>query len=39
MMGTMIEEMIEMRFAPPKITNAVIVIKTMPSATAVPLLA
>ena len=38
-MGTRMDEIMLMRFDPPKITNAVITISTMPNATAVPLVA
>ena len=37
MMGTMMEVMMEMRFAPPKMTKAVNTMSTMPTPTAVPL--
>ena len=37
MIGTMMEVMMEIRFAPPKITNAVITASTMPTAIAAPI--
>ena len=39
MMGTRIEEMTLMRLEPPKMTNAVMTMSTMPNTTAVPLVA
>ena len=39
MMGTMMDVMTLMRFAPPKMTNAVITASTMPQAMAVPFVA
>ena len=39
MMGTMMDVMMLMRFAPPKMTNAVITASTMPQATAAPFVA
>ena len=39
MMGTITEVMMLMRFAPPKMTNAVMTASTMPSAMAAPLVA
>ena len=37
MTGTMMEAMTLMRFEPPKMTNAVMTMSTMPSATASPM--
>ena len=39
MMGTTMDVMMEMRFAPPKMTNAVNTMVTMPTPMAVPLVA
>ena len=39
MTGTMMEAMTLMRFEPPKMTNAVMTMSTMPSATAAPFVA
>ena len=39
MMGTIMEVMTLMRFAPPKMTNAVITASTMPQAMAAPFVA